>query len=78
MNEQNNNNQSIFLNLLPLILKILLDINLYFSTNKVMNFKKLYIKSIREIKDKIKSNVLSKSVLKRFVSWQFLKNQKAE
>lgn len=68
MNEQNNNNQSIFLNLLPLILKILLDINLYFSTNKVMNFKKLYIKSIREIKDKIESNVLSKSVLKRFVA----------
>ena len=68
MNEQNNNNQSIFLNLLPLILKILLDINLYFSTNKVMNFKKLYIKSIREIKDKIESNVLSKSVFKRFVS----------
>lgn len=68
MNEQNNNNQSIFLNLLPLILKILLDINLYLSTNKVMNFKKLYIKSIREIKDKIESNVLSKSVFKRFVS----------
>lgn len=68
MNEQNNNNQSIFLNLLPLILKILLDINLYLSTNKVMNFKKLDIKSIREIKDKIESNVLSKSVFKRFVS----------
>lgn len=68
MNEQNNNNQSIFLNLLPLILKILLDINLYLSTNKVMNFKKLYIKSIREIKDKIESKVLSKSVFKRFVS----------
>lgn len=68
MNEQNNNNKSIFLNLLPLILKILLDINLYLSTNKVMNFKKLYIKSIREIKDKIESNVLSKSVFKRFVS----------
>jgi hypothetical protein len=68
MNEQNNNNQSIFLNLLPLILKIILDINLYLSTNKVMNFKKLYIKSIREIKDKIESNVLSKSVFKRFVS----------
>lgn len=67
MNEQNNN-QSIFFNLLPLILKILLDINLYLSTNKVMNFKKLYIKSIREIKDKIKSNVLSKSILKRFVA----------
>lgn len=68
MNEQNNNNQSIFLNLLPLILKILLYINLYLSTNKVMNFKKLYIKSIREIKDKIESNVLSKSVFKRFVA----------
>jgi hypothetical protein len=68
MNEQNNNNQSIFLNLLPLILKIILDINLYLSTNKVINFKKLYIKSIREIKDKIESNVLSKSVFKRFVS----------
>lgn len=68
MNKQNNNNQSIFLNLLPLILKILLDINLYLSTNKVMNFKKLYIKSVREIKDKIESNVLSKSVFKRFVS----------
>ena len=67
MNAQNNNNQSIFLNLLPLILKILLDINLYLSTNKVMNFKKLYIKSIREIKDKIESNTLSKSVFKRFV-----------
>jgi len=68
MNAQNNNNQSIFLNLLPLILKIPLVINLYLSTNKVMNFKKLYIKSIREIKDKIESNVLSKSVFKRFVS----------
>lgn len=68
MNKQNNNNQSIFLNLLPLILKILLDINLYLSTNKVMNFKKLYIKSVREIKDKIESNVLSKSILKRFVA----------
>lgn len=68
MNKQNNNNQSIFLNLLPLILKILLDINLYLSTNKVMNFKKLYIKSIREIKDKIESNVLSKSVFKRFLA----------
>lgn len=68
MNEQNNNNQSIFLNLLSLILKILLHINLYFSTNKVMHFKKLYIKSIREIKDKIESNVLSKSILKRFVA----------
>jgi hypothetical protein len=68
MNEQNNNNQSIFLNLLPLILKILLDINLYLTTNKVMNFKKLYIKSVREIKDKIESNISSKSVFKRFVS----------
>ncbi len=68
MNKQNNNNQSIFLNLLPLILKILLDINLYLSTNKVMNFKKLYIKSVREIKDKIESNVLSKSVFKRFLA----------
>ena len=78
MNKQNNNNQSIFLNLLPLILIILLDINLYLSTNKVMYFKKLYIKSVREIKDKIESNVLSKSVIKRFLAWQFLKKQKAE
>ena len=78
MNKQNNNNQSIFLNLLPLILKILLDINLCLSTNEVMNFKKLYIKSVREIKDKIESNVLSKSVFKRFLAWQFLKKQKAE
>lgn len=66
MNEQNNNNQSIFLDLsvlnlfhqILLDLKKLLDINPYFTTNEFMNLKKSPTKS----KDKTEINVLERFV----------------
>jgi hypothetical protein len=66
MNEQNNNNQSIFLNYRNN--ETFKENQEYKIENGIMNLKKLHTKGARKIKDKTEKNILSKSVLKRFVS----------